>query len=145
MKNYVILIFIFCISGCANHQEKLPFVTYKISENKKVVKSSYEKMTPEEASGLLESFATDSIELHRQIVISASKNKDIKISLYSSCYKECKYIVSVSEACSGVTNYYFKLREPKSQPMFSFTASEIVLEECCFGPKKSWLRRVLHI
>ena len=145
MKNYIILILIFSIFGCANHQGKTPYTIYKISENKKVVKSTYEKMTPEQANGLLESFATDGIELHHQIAVSASKNKEIEISLSSSCSEECEYVVSVFAPCSGITQYYFKLSNAEAKPMFNFIRSEIVLEECCFGPRKSWLRRILHI
>jgi uncharacterized lipoprotein NlpE involved in copper resistance len=141
----MILFVILSLLGCANQQQKRPAVSYKIAENKKVVKSSYEKMTPEQASGLLESFVTDGIELHRQIAISASNNNEIQISLYSSCGKECKYIVSVFAPCSGETEYYFKPSDTESQPMFNFIGSEIVLEECCFGPRKSWFRRMLHI
>jgi hypothetical protein len=145
MKKIIILIFSFCLCACAYNQKKIPFVAYKLSENKKLVRSRYEKMTPEQASGLLESFATDGIELHHQIAISASRNKEIELSMFPFCNKECGYIVRVYTPCSGVTGYYFKLSDSKSKPMFSFIKSEMVLEECCFGKRKSWLRRILHI
>ena len=138
-KIYQILLMALFISSCANNLEKRTYVNYKIKDSRNAIKSSYEKITLEEAKALLGSFD----KANHDLAVAASNDHEIKLYMSSVCTEKCQYIVSVYAPCSGSTEYYFELLN--STPSFNFIGKEISSEECCFGPRKSWLRRVLHI
>ena len=141
MKNSVIAFLLLFLLGCASTQERQQYVTYKLKSNGKSIKSSYREITRQEARVLLESFEVS----NRALAQTASKDREIGIHLYTRCYERCVYVVGVSITCSGLIEYYFEPSGSELKPLFNFIKSDQVLHECCFGPKKSWFRRLLNI
>ncbi len=145
MKLHVILVTLFILSGCSFTKQGNSFIYYEVEETNKSVKAKYRTINSDQAYALIESFANSKIADHRNIVVAASKNKENEISLFSSCKEQCEYVISVYYPCSGDTQYYFRLENVNEKPKFTFVRTEEGVTECCFGPKRSWLRRILHI
>jgi hypothetical protein len=115
-------------------------------ENGKKLKASYRDMSAEFAKRLIFDFENDGHKRHRDLVLLATRNKEISLAMRYACKSTCLYIINVYVPCYGEIEYFFKSNEDKPNIKFDFVREQELSDICCYpGLKRSWWRRLLNM
>ena len=151
MKRLVISSFaVILLSACTSVQkaassdvQPYSYFQYKVTSTGHTMKVGYIRMTEDYARKLLRDFERSG-GYHKDVVESASKYKSHSLSLRVECSDVCKYVVDSFVPCSGATEYYLRLNDKSSDVKFDFFSEMQTMDECCFGPRRSWLSRLIN-